>query len=136
VAVSQAHLDDSVAAFRSQDCKAAESSARSSIAVLGSRPEPYQVLGYCAIEEGRPRVAVAELGKAVKRDPRNWEYRYGLAVAQAAAGEDPHPTLRDAQRLGPYQVLPDDAAALFSTGDSRVWRKRALVTPLPDDLAS
>jgi O-Antigen ligase len=136
LAISQAHLDNSVAAFKRQDCPKAESAARASLAALGSRAEPYQVLGYCAIQDGHPQAAVADVGKAVKRDPRNWEYRYSLAVALASAGEDPQPALSDAMRLGPFQVLPDDGAVLFRTRDPSVWRRRAPLAPLPDELAS
>ena len=103
---------------------------------LGFRPEPYEVLGYCAIQDGQPTAAVADFRRAVSHDPRNWEYRYSLAVARAAAGQDPSPDLRAAQRLGPYQVLPDDAVQLFNTRDPRLWQRRALLAPLPDQLTS
>jgi O-antigen ligase len=134
VAISQAHLDDSISYFQQQNCPSAETSARSAIAALGVRAEPYQILGYCAIQDGHPQAAVAALHKAVKRDPNNWEYRYSLAVADAAAGQDPYPDIRRAQRLGPYQVLADDAAELFDTRYPSVWQRRAPLAPLPDEL--
>lgn len=136
VGISQSHLDDAVAAIKARDCRKAEHSARASTHALGFRPEPYEVLGYCAIQDGQPAAAVADFRRAVSHDPRNWEYRYGLAVARAAAGQDPSPDLRASQRLGPYQVLPDDAVQLFSTRDPRLWQRRALLAPLPDQLTS
>jgi hypothetical protein len=136
VAISQSRLDDAVAAIKARDCRSAEDDARASTRALGFRPEPYEVLGYCAIQDGRPSAAVADFRRAVDHDPDNWEYRYGLAVARAAAGQDPSPDVRTAQHLGPFQVLPDDAAQLFSTSNPRLWERRALLAPLPDQLSS
>jgi hypothetical protein len=134
VAVSQAHLDDGVDAFRQQDCRHAERSARAAASSLGARAEPYELLGYCAMDDGRARSAVADMRKSVERDPDNWRYRYDLAIARASAGQDPRPDLAWAKRLGPYQVLPDDAAALFPASSRRAWPRRAALAPLPDDL--
>jgi len=136
VASSQSHLDDSLQAFHEQNCQAAKRSARAMVNTLGARAEPYQILGYCALQEGHPELGIADLEKAVKRDPDNWEYRYSLAVLRAAAGQDPHPDLERARRLGPYQVLPDDARALFDTKIPSVWQRRAPRAPLPDELVS
>lgn len=136
VAVSQAHLDDSVSSFQAEDCPAAESAARSATDALPARPEAYQILGYCALHDGTPARGIGELQSAVKRDPDNWEYHYSLAVMLAAAGQDPRPEIRRAQQLGPYQVLPADAADLFDTSSPRVWIRRAPTAPLPDELAS
>ena len=40
-----------------------------------------------------------------RRDPDNWHYAYGLAVAQALAGEDPRPAAALARRLNPLEPL-------------------------------
>ena len=136
VGVSQAHLDDSVSSFQAEDCPAAESAARSATNALSGRPEAYQVLGWCALHDGDPARGIRELQSAVKRDPNNWEYHYSLAVMRAAAGQDPRPEIRKAEQLGPYQVLPADAADLFDSSSPRVWIRRAPTAPLPDELAS
>jgi len=136
VGISQAHLDDAVSSFQAENCRSAEASAHSSLSALGFRPEPYEVLGYCALQDGQPAAGVADFRKAVAHDPDNWRYRYGLAVARAAAGQDPRPDLRRAELLGPYQVLPADAAELFLGGGPRLWRERAPRAPLPDELTS
>jgi hypothetical protein len=86
------------------------------------------------MQGGRPEAGIADLQKAVERDPDNWEYRYSLGVMRAAAGQDPRADIRRAQQLGPYQVIPDDAAALFDTEIPSVWQRRAPRAPLPDEL--
>ena len=57
----------------------------------------------------RPRraagLAVDAMRAARVRDPRNWQYAYGLAVAQALAGEDPRPSAALALRLNPLEPL-------------------------------
>ena len=88
---SQAWLDRAADAFASGDCATATDDARSSISALGSRPEPYELLGYCAIRDGRPRQAIGDMQEAIDRDPDNWNFHYGLALARGAAGLDPRP---------------------------------------------
>ena len=46
------------------------------------------------------KLAIGDAQRAA-RDPDNWHYAYGLAVAQALAGEDPRPAAARAQRLNP-----------------------------------
>ena len=59
---------------------------QSSIDALAVRPEPYQILGYCDLQQGRPDAAVAAMAKASAQEPQKWEYHLGLAIAQASAG--------------------------------------------------
>ena len=101
VLISQARLDDSLDHFKAGDCPAAIDSARDSNAVLGIRAEPYEIVGYCEMRDGSPRRAVVAMEKALDRDPDNWEYRYGLALARAVAGQDPRPDALIALRLNP-----------------------------------
>jgi O-antigen ligase len=122
---SQAWLDRADDAFRSGDCAAASDDARSSISALGSRPEPYELLGYCAIRDGRPRQAISDMQEAIDRDPDNWNFRYGLALARAAAGLDPRPELRQARDMNPLEPLVQDAEKRFGTDRPRVWKHRA-----------
>jgi hypothetical protein len=122
---SQAWLDRADDAFRAGDCGAASDDARSSSSALGSRPEPYELLGYCAIREGRPRQAIGDMQKAIDRDPDNWNFRYGLALARAAAGLDPRPTVRQARDMNPLEPLVQDAEKRFATDRPQLWKHRA-----------
>ena len=122
---SQAWLDRADGAFARRDCAAASDDAHSSLSALGARPEPYEILGYCAIRSGDPRHAVADMNSAVDRDPHNWNFRYGLALARGAAGLDPRPEARLAHRLNPLDVLTQDALKLFDTSRPGIWKSRA-----------
>jgi O-antigen ligase len=122
---SQAWLDRADDAFARGDCAAASDDARSSISALGSRPEPYELLGYCAIRDGRPRRAIDDMQEAIDRDPENWNFRYGLALARAAAGLDPRPEVRQARDMNPLEPLVQDAEKRFATDRPRLWERRA-----------
>jgi hypothetical protein len=122
---SQAWLDRADDAFRSGDCAAASEDAHSSISALGSRPEPYELLGYCAIRDGRPRQAMGDMQDAIDRDPDNWNFRYGLALARAVAGLDPRREVRQARDMNPLDPLVQDAAKRFATDRPRIWKRRA-----------
>ena len=132
-ALSQRHLNESAAAFVRGDCTKAIDSALDSINVLGLRPEPWEILGYCDVRSGEERLAVRALEKAVERDPEHWHYRYGLALARGAAGQDPRPDARAALRLNPHNPLLQEAVKRFDTDDRREWRRRALAARLPRD---
>lgn len=98
VAVSQARLDRSIEAFMRGDCDGAAETAGSSLKALGARPEPHEVLGYCAAIEGSPHAPV-ELQKALDRDPDHPEYREGLAFVRALAERDPSSAFLAARQL-------------------------------------
>ena len=95
--------------------------------MLPLRPEPYRLEGYCQARMGQTRQAVDSMQKAVDRDPGNWQYRYSLAVAQAAAGADPRPAAREALRLNPLEPATRNLARRFSSTDPRVWRNQAAI---------
>jgi tetratricopeptide (TPR) repeat protein len=101
VLVSERRIDDAVVAFERGDCGAAVDASTAAIEVLSSRPEPYEVLGFCQTRRGFNRLAIRSLEQAVRRDPRNWEFRYGLALVRGAAALDPRPDAREALRLNP-----------------------------------
>jgi O-antigen ligase len=122
---SQAWLDRAEDAFSRGDCRQASSDARASIDALASRPDAYELLGYCSIREGRPDRAIGEMQRAIDRDPENWNFHYSLALAQGAAGQDPRPELREAHRLNPLGALAQDAVERFDTEDPANWKQRA-----------
>jgi hypothetical protein len=113
VAISQTRLERSRAAFRAGDCPAAIDAALSSISIQRQRAEPYEVLGYCQALEGRPRLGVRAMERAVELDSDNWEVHYGLALVQGAAGADPRRAARTALRLNPADPVAIDAAVRF-----------------------
>jgi O-antigen ligase len=125
VLMSQAQLDDSLDHFRARDCPAAIDSARDSSSALGIRAEPYEIIGYCQMRAGSGRSAVESMQEAIDRDPNNWEYRYGLALARAVAGEDPRRDARAALQLNPRDSQTLDAVERFRSGTARQWRRRA-----------
>ena len=109
--------------------------ARASLDVLSVRARPYEVIGYCAARQGLGALAVPAMQRAVERDPRNWEYHYGLAVARAGAGIDPRAAARTALRLNRFHVLARDGWRRFGRGrDPRSWRAAASGARLPEDL--
>jgi O-antigen ligase len=126
VSASQSRLDDSLDAYRSGDCGQATASARSSISALGNRPEPYEVIGYCDLRSGNGRDAVAEMEKAVDRDPEDWEYHYDLALARGASGVDPRPEAQAALRLDPLEAIAQEAVRRFDTASPREWKRSAI----------
>jgi tetratricopeptide (TPR) repeat protein len=115
---SQARLSDAAAAFKRGDCRAATARSLQAIDYLAVRPEPYQMLGYCNLEQGRLTQAVAAMRQAVDKEPRTWEYHYSLAAAQATAGQDPRAQIATARRLNPREGLTKLAAQSFSAAHS------------------
>ena len=125
--ISQARLDDSLSHFADTDCPEAIDSARSSTSALGLRPEPYEVIAYCEMWLGHPDAGVAAMRKALDRDPHNWSYHQGLAIALASAGRDPRREAREALRLNPRDPSTIDSARRFSGRNPALWKKRAKV---------
>jgi len=128
---SSGPLRDSQRAFAAGDCPRAIDRARRATALVEIRPEPYVIAGYCEARVGRPRRAVRTFGQALRWDPGNWEVHYGLGLVRAAAGLDPRPQLRIADRLNPLDPLPPAALATFDTDSPRTWRRRAAKVPMP-----
>jgi hypothetical protein len=126
VTISQGKLNDAVQTFlRQGDCPAVIREADDAISVLGTRPDAYRLKGYCQARLGRTTQAVSSMQEAVDRDPRNWEFRYSLAVAEAAAGTDPRPAAREALRLDPLEPSVQDLVHRFRSSDPRGWRSQA-----------
>lgn len=131
MALSQAALDSSVAAFRANNCPAAISHALDVSKYMGPRPEPYEVLGFCDVQLGQPGLGAQQLQRAVDRDPNYWEYQYGLAIVRGAAGLDPRPAARQALELNPFEPLAQEGVRRFRKGGPSQWRREALKAPLP-----
>jgi len=130
---SERSLRDAQRALGRRDCGTAIARALDAKAVLSVRPEPSFVLGVCDVRLGFYPLAVRALQDAVARDPDNWEYRYGTALVRGAAGLDPRPAARAAERLNPRSALAAEAVRLFNTSDPAQWRRRALRARLPTE---
>jgi hypothetical protein len=131
-ALADARVRDSVTAFKQGDCDVAIDRALSATSVLGARPEPYAILAFCDVRLGKPELADRMIRNAIDRDPRNWVYRYGLALVQAARGEDPRAAIAEARRLNPREPKTIRAQRAFgSTDDPQEWKRRALRARLP-----
>jgi O-Antigen ligase len=125
VMASENRLDQSANAFGHDDCNSAVHAANEARSLLGQRPQPYEIIAYCRLRQGRERDGVLELQQAVERDPENWEYRYGLAVALGATGLDPRPEARAALALNPRDPEAKDAVRRFATNHVVIWKRQA-----------
>jgi O-Antigen ligase len=123
--ISETRLDDSARAFQRGDCREVIESAESSSSILGARPEPYEMVAYCELQGGSVDRGVTAMENAVDRDPDNWVYRYGLALARGASGSDPRPQARIALALNPLNLEARGAVRRFRGRDARRWRRQA-----------
>ncbi len=130
---SERPLHEARLAFADNDCATAIDRGLDSIASLAERPEPFEIIGFCDVRLGYPRLAVRAMENAVRRDPGNWEFHYGLALVRGAAGLDPRPAARAARRLNPISRLARETGERFEVDDPRAWRRRALAARLPRD---
>jgi O-antigen ligase len=128
---SQTRLEASVDAFRRGDCQTAIDRALASRDALSVRAEPFELLGYCDLRAGETELAVRAMRAARAREPRNWRMAYGLAVAQAIAGEDPRAAAALAQRLNPREPLPRDLTAALREARPREWPRVGKQARLP-----
>jgi hypothetical protein len=134
IAASDRDLNASIHAFTGGNCQTAVRDADASIGELPSRPQPYAIVGYCEVVSGAPGAGVAALEAAVARDPQNWRYQYGLAVARAAAGQDPAAPLAVAERLDPYEPMIRSAAVRLAGQTPSSWKLGAAGLPMPVSL--
>lgn len=126
VGFSYQRLRNSGVAFTQGNCTAAKRQALSSISLLAVRPQAYEILGYCDLQQAYPIEALDAMRKAVSYDAANWNYHYGLAIALAANGLDPRPEARKTYELDPRESLTQRELAAFSkTHDPSQWERVA-----------
>ncbi len=123
--LSQDHLQRAATAFEAGNCNVAETQALASINDLSIRPEPYQIVGYCDIHQGRVLNAVAAMRQAVAKEPGNWQYHYGLAIADAYAGLNPRAALRATLRLNPSDPVIEPMLGALKTTSRDEWLAQA-----------
>jgi hypothetical protein len=131
MAVSQTRLEDSVEAFKRDDCETAIDRALAADSALAVRPEPFQILAFCDVRLRQHGLALLAAERAVELEPRSWELHYSLAVVRAAAGLDPRRAAWHARRLNPRGRLARAGVRRFDTGQRELWRRRARSAPLP-----
>jgi len=128
IIASQGELNNAETALHSSsNCSTADSEALSSIGWLDVRPEPYEIVGFCDLERGQPRLGITAMDEAVHTDPGSWETYYTLAIAQAAAGLDPRPAAARALRMNPRDPLTRQAVLRFHTSSPTAWVSRSVV---------
>jgi O-antigen ligase len=133
VAVSQADLDGGVTAFTAGHCRTAIARARAADDVIGVRPDPLEIIGYCQARLGQTPQAVTTIDHAISRDPGDWELRYALAIVSAADGRSPYGPLRAARQLDSEENLINSAYLTFRANPRRAWKR--IATRLPLDVA-
>ena len=131
VALSSPPLDRATRAFRAGDCAVATDAALDSLGTFKARPEPFELLGYCDIRAGQRALAVDAMRAAQRRDPSNWEYAYGLAIALALNGEDPRQMAELAVRLNPMDENARILAAGLRRGGRAHWARTAAMAQVP-----
>ena len=122
---SQTRLGQAEHALYASDCAAATPAALSSIGWLDVRPEPYEIVGFCDIQRGRPRQAITAMREARSHDPGSWETYYALAIAQASAGVDPRANVEQALRMNPREPLTRKAAQQLGGSSPTGWVRHA-----------
>jgi hypothetical protein len=121
VSTSYARLQSGGRALQAGNCTTAKSKALSSLSLSAERPQAYAIVGVCDLEQGFAPAAVAAIDKATEYERQSWENWYWLAVARAAAGQDPRPAARRARALNPLEPLLLQALKRFNAGGPRQW---------------
>jgi O-antigen ligase len=119
VAVSQHRIEEAEAALERGDCAKARSEAQSAVDLIDFRPEPRQVLAYCAARGGDLAKALSEAREAVRLDPDDWHYRYDVALVLTASGRDGTAEARTVARLNPRDPVASGAPATLGGADAR-----------------
>jgi hypothetical protein len=131
VATSDARLNAAVIDFNRGDCAAAAADSAASLSALPSRPQPYEIEGYCDVLTGKSSAALSAMQAAVVRDPGEWRYHYGLAVSQAAAGLSAKAELRTAATLDPSESDITAAAKALAVKTSARRKAAARLLTMP-----
>lgn len=130
--LAERSLAEARVAFAGGDCRQAIRSSRDALNFLGVSPEPYELIGYCEARLGADDRAIRMMSNAVRRDPENWRYSYGLAIVRGLAGLDPRAAADRAVRLNPGTERPRRLAQdVAQTTNPRQWERAASRAPVP-----
>jgi hypothetical protein len=125
IGTSYARLENAGRALAQGQCTAAKRDALSSLSLSAKRPQAYAIVGVCDLSQGFAPAAVTAMAKATEYEPQSWEDWYWLAVARAAAGQDPHTAARKALQLNPLEGLLKNAVRRLDRGGPRQWEALA-----------
>jgi O-antigen ligase len=128
---SQHKLNEADTAYHEGRCADVARDGLDALAALPTRPEPYQLIGYCDLRVGASDSAAKAFRLAIRRDPRNWQLHYSLAVAQGALAADPHEQVRKTRRLNPRETIVEDLVRAFKRRNKDRWPQLADRLPLP-----
>jgi hypothetical protein len=127
VSISYASLQHAGRELQNGECQAAKRRALSSLSLSSERPQAYAIVGVCDLQLGFAPAAVEAMRKAAQYEPQSWEDAYWLAIAQAAAGEDPRAAAREAVRLNRLEPMLRSAYRRLRAGGPRQWEALAPV---------
>ena len=65
--------------------------------------------------------SLPRLRQATLREPGNWQYHYGLAIADGYAGIDPRPALLATLRLNPSDPIVQPMLGALHTTSHDAW---------------
>jgi uncharacterized membrane protein YhaH (DUF805 family) len=131
VVTSQPALTESRQAFVRGDCDMAVDRALASLENLRVWAEAYEILGYCNLRGDEVDLALRSMRAAHEHDPDDWQFAYGLAIAQAFAGEDPRPAAALAVRLNPQEELAVELSRRLRAADPERWPRVAARAGIP-----
>jgi hypothetical protein len=126
IGISYARLENSGRALAQGNCASAKHDALSSLSLSAARPQAYAVIGVCDLQQGFAAAAVTAMAKTTRYEPQSWEDWYWLAVARAAAGQDPRAAIGRSLALNPREALLKSAAHRLQAGGPRQWEAIAL----------
>ncbi len=130
--LAQRSLSEARVDFDRGLCPEAIRSSLDAISFLDASPEPYELIGYCDARLGGDDLAMRMMSNAVRRDPENWRYSYGLAIVRGVAGLDPRAAADRALRLNPGSERARRLAQTVArTTNPREWERAARRAPVP-----
>jgi O-Antigen ligase len=132
VAASEARVVTADDAFTQGDCRTAVNDALAALDVL-DRAVAHEVIGYCDLRGGQYELAIRAMRLAVQQDPDYWRYHYGVAVAQAIAGQDPRAEAALALRLNPRSRQAQDLVRAMRARSAKARFRAAARMPVPSN---
>ena len=124
-ATSYARLQKAGREMLHGECADAKEEALSSLSLSAKRAQAYAIVGICDLRLGYAQAAVPAMQSAVSLEGQSWEEWFWLAVARAAAGQDPHAAISQAIALNPLEGGLKHAKRVLSGHDPRAWERAA-----------
>ena len=109
---------------RARDCATAIDAALTATERFGTRPEPWQVLGYCDARLGPVRARPARDGRRPRARPEQLAVAYGQAIVYGVSGLDPRPYAARGAAAEPARPARARAGAATSTAAKTAARRR------------